>query len=454
MNVNELKSKKMDILVVDDTPINLRLLSNLLTEGGYEVRKAISGKLALLAASSHPPDLILLDIMMPEMDGYEVCKQLKSSPATCDIPVIFLSALDDVADKMKAFDAGGADYITKPFQVKEIMARVQNQLTILQQKKQLKSQNLWLQKEIAEREETEVLLKAQTEKLQQALEELKRAQSQLVQTEKMSSLGQLVAGLAHEINNPVTFISGNINHAYEYMKDLINLIEVYQAEYPGPNPIIKEALESLDLDFVKGDVQKVVESMNVGVERIRNIIRSLQNFSRLDQAQVKSVDLHEGLESTLILLQSRLIDTSGETKIQVIKDYGKLPKVTCCPGEINQVFMNILANAIDALEEAKQKGFFLDKEPMIRISTELEDNDFVVIKISDNGMGIKEEVKTQIFDPFFSTKPVGRGTGLGLSISYSIIVETHGGQLNCFSKPGQGTDFKIVFPLNLDKLIK
>ncbi len=444
----------MDILVVDDTPINLRLLSNLLSERGYEVRKAISGKLALLAASSHPPDLILLDIMMPDMDGYEVCQQLKASPITCDIPVIFLSALDDVADKMKAFDCGGSDYITKPFQVKEVMARVQNQLTILQQKKQLKLQNILLEKEISERHEAEVLLKSQSKKLEQALQEIKRTQSQLVQTEKMSSLGKLVAGFAHEINNPVTFISGNINHAYEYMQNLLDLIEVYQVEYPRQTPAIEQALESIDLAFVKEDLQKIIESMNVGVERIRNIIFSLQNFSRLDQAQVKPVDLHEGIESALILQKSRLVKESGEAKIQVIKHYAQLPKVTCYPGEINQVFMNILSNAIDALEEAKQKGFFMEKEPTITIYTELEGNDFVGVRICDNGVGISEEIKSQIFDPFFSTKPVGRGTGLGLSISYSIVVEAHGGQLNCFSIPGQGAEFKITLPLNLDKLIK
>lgn len=454
MNTNQFEANKVDILVVDDTPINLRLLSNLLSERGYEVRKAISGKLALLAASSHPPDLILLDIMMPDMDGYEVCQQLKASPITCDIPVIFLSALDDVADKMKAFDCGGSDYITKPFQVKEVIARVQNQLTILQQKKQLQLQNILLQKEITERQEAELLLKSQTTKLEEALQELKRTQSQLVQTEKMSSLGKLVAGFAHEINNPVTFISGNINHAYEYMQNLLDLIEVYQAEYPRQTPAIEQALELLDLAFVKEDLQKLIESMNVGVERIRNIIFSLQNFSRLDQAQVKRVDLHEGIESALILQKSRLVKESGEVKIQVIKHYAQLPKVTCYPGEINQVFMNILSNAIDALEEAKQKGFFMEKEPTITIYTELEGNDFVGVRICDNGVGISEEVKSQIFDPFFSTKPVGRGTGLGLSISYSIVVEAHGGQLNCFSIPGQGAEFKITLPLNLDKLIK
>lgn len=454
MNTNQVEANKVDILVVDDTPINLRLLSNLLSERGYEVRKAISGKLALLAASSHPPDLILLDIMMPDMDGYEVCQHLKASPITCDIPVIFLSALDDVADKMKAFDCGGSDYITKPFQVKEVIARVQNQLTILQQKKQLQLQNILLQKEITERQEAELLLKSQTTKLEEALQELKRTQSQLVQTEKMSSLGKLVAGFAHEINNPVTFISGNINHAYEYMQNLLDLIEVYQAEYPRQTPAIEQALELLDLAFVKEDLQKLIESMNVGVERIRNIIFSLQNFSRLDQAQVKPVDLHEGIESALILQKSRLVKESGEVKIQVIKHYAQLPKVTCYPGEINQVFMNILSNAIDALEEAKQKGFFMEKEPTITIYTELEGNDFVEVRICDNGVGISEEVKSQIFDPFFSTKPVGRGTGLGLSISYSIVVEAHGGQLNCFSIPGQGAEFKITLPLNLDKLIK
>ncbi|MCT7985747.1 PAS domain S-box protein [Laspinema sp. A4] len=294
----------------------------------------------------------------------------------------------------------------------------------------------------------------QAQRLEQALYQLKETQTQLIQTEKMSSLGQMVAGIAHEINNPITFIHGNAIHAYNYFKELLPLIELYQHYYPEPVPEIRDLLEELDLAFILDDLPKALHSMKLGTERIRQIVLSLRNFSRLDESQKKPVDIHEGIENTLLILQHRL------PEIQVVKEYGKLPLIECYPGQLNQVFMNILANAIDALEEGKgvgrksAKGQFptskyssLNSSPTISIHTELSEDNWVMIQIRDNGPGLTEAVKNRLFDPFFTTKPVGKGTGLGLSISYQIIVEKHRGILDCQSQPGWGTEFVIKIPI-------
>ncbi|MGK7901191.1 MAG: AAA family ATPase [Hormoscilla sp.] len=276
--------------------------------------------------------------------------------------------------------------------------------------------------------------------LRQTLRELKRTQAQLIQTEKMSSMGQMVAGVAHEINNPVSFIYGNIDYARGYVQDLLDIINIYQQEYPNPPAVIQETIEDLDLDFLVTDLQKLLLSMKVGAERIRNIVLSLRNFSRLDESQRKQVDIHQGIESTLMLLHSRISREEGPNEIMVIKEYGKLPPVTCFASQLNQVFMNVIGNAIYALQN--------EQSPTITIRTEVTANDWVKISIADNGPGMTESVRQRIFDPFFTTKPVGSGTGLGLSISYQIVVESHGGQLNCVSAPGQGTELTISIPIN------
>ncbi|MEC4819434.1 MAG: ATP-binding protein, partial [Scytonema sp. PMC 1069.18] len=291
--------------------------------------------------------------------------------------------------------------------------------------------------------------------LQQALQELKQAQIQLIQSEKMSSLGQMVAGLAHEINNPINFIHGNISHASVYVKDLLDLLEVYQQEYPNFSPLIQAKNREIDLPFLLEDLPKILESMNIGTTRIRHIVLGLRNFSRLDEAEMKPVDIHEGIDNTLMILHHRLKAKSVDTKqivdkylpeIEVIKEYGQLPLVECYPGQLNQVFMNIMVNAIDALEEGVGKT--LNPTPKIFIHTRLKDNKTIEIRIADNGCGMVQEVKQKIFDPFFTTKPVGNGTGLGLSISYQIVVEQHKGSLTCNSTPGDGTEFVIQIPLH------
>ncbi|MEH2055226.1 MAG: PAS domain-containing protein [Nostoc sp.] len=325
------------------------------------------------------------------------------------------------------------------------------------------------------------------QQLEAALLELQQTQAQLIQTEKMSSLGQLVAGIAHEINNPVNFIYGNISHIREYTKDLLHLVELYQQNYYPPVPEIDQQIDTIDLDFLKQDLPRILDSMKMGAERIRQIVLSLRNFSRLDEDSTKAVDIHEGMDSTLLLLQNRLKAKPGHPEIQVIRDYGNLPPVVCHAGQMNQVFMNLLTNAIDVLEESfvishtLREGLPLrgsklrvasprvapmslgnnteqrinDQRkmtfPQIHIRTFIEE-DRVIISIADNGSGMTEEVRKRLFDPFFTTKPVGKGTGMGLSISYQIVVKKHGGQIQCISAPAEGAEFIIVIPLEKQAL--
>ena len=279
----------------------------------------------------------------------------------------------------------------------------------------------------------------QAEALKTALSELKQTQAQVVHSEKMSSLGQMVAGIAHEINNPVNFIHANVKPASTYAAELLELISLYQSEYPQPSPKIVEMIEDLDLEFVKKDFIELLESMKIGSQRIREIVLSLRNFSRLDEADVKAVDIHAGIDSTLVILSHKLKTNLLQKPVEVIKDYGELlPVVECYPSQLNQVVMNILANAIDALSNVEQ--------PCIRIATRAHDGQ-AVIAISDNGSGIPQATRANIFDPFFTTKPIGKGTGMGLSVSYQIVTERHGGRLSVESELGQGTTFTIAIPL-------
>ncbi len=335
---------------------------------------------------------------------------------------------------------------------------------------------VWSLRDITERLAAEALVRAseekyrlQAEKLEHALQELKSTQSQLIQAEKMSGLGQLVAGIAHEINNPVNFIYGNLSYADTYTSELLSLVEVYRTYYPEPVEAVQAKLEEIDIDFLASDFVKLVGSIRIGAERIQGIVQSLNKFSRSDEEGCKSVDIHEGINSTLMILQSRLKSTPSRPEIKVEKIFAHLPEVECYAGQLNQVFMNLLTNAIDALEEdAQENGIWQvvnDKPKWIRkdekvskilIQTEiLTDNqipdmqkcDRLIVKISDNGKGIPEELRNRLFDLFFTTKPVGKGTGLGLSIAYQIVTENHGGKLSFSSELGKGTEFTIEIPL-------
>lgn len=309
---------------------------------------------------------------------------------------------------------------------------------------------------ITDRKQAEIALQNSEAQLRQTLQELQRTQAQLIHTEKMSSLGQLVAGVAHEINNPVSFIYGNINYANEYVSELLNLIDLYQKYYPAPAPEIVNQFKAIEFDFIVEDLQKLFSSMKVGAERIRNIVLGLRNFSRLDEAEMKPVHLHDGIESTLMLLRSRLFTEMEMPKILVIKEYGTLPKVTCYASQINQVFMNILTNAIDALELWQQQAAVSPNPetpalfPTLRLHTAVTGPNRVTVKIANNGPGMTQEVLKRIFDPFFTTKPVGAGTGLGLSIAYQIVVNSHKGELYCFSTPSSGTEFVMTIPIGVE----
>jgi len=594
---------KESILIVDDTPANLQLLAQMLSEQGYKVRMAQDGTMALLSVESSPPDLILLDIMMPELNGYEVCSKLKASSFTKDIPIIFISALNEVFDKVKAFEVGGVDYITKPFQVQEVLARVEHQLHIrrltqqlLERNVQLETVNLALKDEIQERQQVEELLRSTLESLEVKVEERtaeltkineslqaeiaerfqaeseqrkslkdlsdlkfaldeaailaltdaegiityvnnkfcelsqysreeligkthrlinsgyhsqeffkdlwatistgkvwkgeiknrakdgtyywvntvivpflddqgkpfqylairfditerKLTQLKLIHTEKMSSLGQLIASVAHEINNPVNFIGANLSHVDNYMQDLLALIDLYQQGYVRSSPEIQDKIEEIDLDFLIEDLPKMLSSMKMGTERIYEIVLTLRNFSRLDEAQMKPVNIHEGIDSSLLILRDRLKEKPDHPAISIIKEYENIPLVECYAGQLNQVFMNILSNAIDALRQPDpddSQEVIKTHIPTITIHTEVKNSNWVEISIQDNGRGMTESVLARLFDPFFTTKEVGKGTGLGLSISYQIVVEKHGGKLQCISAPRQGAKFLIEIPI-------
>jgi PAS domain S-box-containing protein len=713
---------KESILIVDDTPANLQLLAVMLSEQGYKVRMAQDGTMALLSVESSLPDLILLDIMMPEINGYEVCSKLKASSLTKDIPIIFISALSEVFDKVKAFEVGGVDYITKPFQAQEVLARVEHQLQIrrlsqqlVERNAQLETANLALKDEIQERQQVEELLRSTLEflegkvqertaeltKINESLEaeiiERKQAESELrkslkdlsdlkfaldeaaivaitdaegiltfvndkfceisqysrqeligkthriinskyhsqeffedlwttiltgkvwkgeiknrakdgtyywvdtvivpflddqgkpfqylairfditsrkrvesmlqltqfsvqqasdsivwvdsdgkilsvnkaachllgyseeellslnihdidpdyqadvwsahwqelkehsslifesrhkskdgtirltevnanflefegkeynfafirditerkltqlklIHTEKMSSLGQLVASVAHEINNPVNFIGANLSHVDNYTRDLIALIDLYQQGYAHSSPEIQEKIEGIDLDFLIEDLPNILSSMKMGTERIYEIVLTLRNFSRLDEVQMKPVNIHEGIDTTLLILRDRLKEKSGHSAISIIKEYGNLPLVECHAGQLNQVFMNILSNAIDTMRQPDPDDSpegIQNQSSTITIHTEVKNSNWVKISIQDKGRGMTESILAQVFDPFFTTKEVGQGTGLGLSISYQIVVEKHGGKLQCISAPGQGAKFLIELPI-------
>ncbi len=422
------------ILVVDDTATNLEFVFEVLSDAGFEVAIASDGEIALKQVKYRLPDLILLDVMMPRINGFETCKKLKKNPETCDIPVIFMTANSDTDSKVEGLSIGAVDYITKPFHEKELLARIKTHL-------QLRNLTKTLEKRVADR----------TAALSKALQDLQESQLQLVQKEKMSALGQLVAGVAHEINNPVSFIHGNLGHASAYFQDMINLIDLYQQHYPEPVPEIQEEITAIDLKYVRSDLPNLISSMKEGVQRIRNISTSLRTFSRADSDRKVSCNIHDGIDSTIMILKHRLKASEDRPDIQVIRDYDNLPQVKCFSGQLNQVFMNLLANAIDALEESNSERNYIEIETnpnQLLIQTILtKDKNHVLIRIKDNGVGMSDDVQQKIFDHLFTTKPVGQGTGLGLSIARQIIVEKHGGTLEVNSASGQGSEFVITLPI-------
>ncbi|MCT7991496.1 hybrid sensor histidine kinase/response regulator [Laspinema olomoucense] len=419
------------ILVIDDDSATRLLLKRDLKLEGHEVTVAKDGEEGVKLALELQPALIICDWVMPYFDGVEVCRIIKSNPELAPTFFILLTSKVDLEDRIQGLDAGADDFLSKPVNPAELLARVRAGLRLYHSQQQLSQSN---------------------QQLSQTLRDLQQTQAQLIQSEKMSSIGQMVAGIAHEINNPVTFIDGNLNHAVKYIRELLEFIELFHKYYPNPLPEMKEAAEELDLEFLMADFPPLVESMRRGAKRIREIVESLRTFSHLDEAEIKDVDLHEGLDSTLSILKSRL--EGIETQL----NYGELPRVECYPSDINQVFFHLLNNAIDAVgKRSPLQNSPVDQPdshpapPRIRICTETRTASHAVIRIFDNGVGIPKETVTNIFNPFFTTKDVGAGKGLGLTISYQIVVDKHGGKLEVYSEPGQETEFAIIIPIHPPK---
>ncbi|WP_245587424.1 sensor histidine kinase [Cylindrospermum stagnale] len=414
-----------DILIVDDKLENIRFLSDFFSKQNYQIRKAINGQAALRAVNTLPPDLILLDINMPGMGGYEVCEHLKNDPKTASIPVIFLSAGNEITDKVRAFQVGGIDYITKPFQLEEVLARVQTQLKLQHLQKQLKTKN---------------------EQLQNTLIELQRTQSELIQKEKLVNAGRISAGISHEINNPLSFILGNINPACEYSQKLISLIQLYQKQFPDATPEIRNFIEEIELDFLVPDFTRIIHSIRTGAERIRSVVLALHIFSRLDESGIKPINVHESIESVLMILSYQLALKNGAVSISVVKNYEDMPVFLGHAHPLNQALLNLLQNAIDALELKVNSVIDSSFKPTIWINTHTTKQKKIRISIKDNGLGISEENQARLFEPFFTTKSVVTGVGLGLFTSYQIITELHKGSLLYHTCPEGGSEFLMEIP--------
>ncbi len=427
-------SQEMNILLVDDNPTNLKVLFEAIQGYGWKALMATDGESAIEQAEYAQPDLILLDIMMPGIDGFETCRRLKANSITENIPVIFMTALSETTDKVRGLEIGAVDYITKPFQKEEVIARLKLHLRL-----SLLTRNL------------EQQVQQRTAELTQSVEELQQTQLQLIQSEKMSTLGQLVAGIGHEINNPIGFIAGSCSNIEEYLNDLFSLVELQQEKLSdSEDEEIEELVEEIDLEYLKEDLPKLLKSMRQGITRLKDISLSLRTFARTDNASQVEYQIHEGINSTLMLLKHRLKDIGERPKIKIIKNYSELPPINCYPGQLNQVFMNIVANAIDAFDDLHEKSddstANLPYSIIITTSVNTAKNT-ASISIEDNALGMPPEVQARIFEQSFTTKAVGKGTGLGLAISHQIIVEKHSGKIDCFSTTGKGTKFLITLPI-------
>lgn len=422
-------AEQESILVVDDKPDNLRLLSNILTGEGYKVRKVLNGRLAIDAAQLDPPDLILLDIMMPEPDGYEVCQHLKTNRQTRDIPIIFLSALDTVVDKVKAFMAGGVDYITKPFQQEEVLARVKIHLEIRRLHQTLQAQNVRLQQEVEQRQHIEAELKA-------ALKELRETQEQIIVKEKLASLGALMAGIAHELRNPLNFVNNYAEGSKELIAEILTELETATNHLPA------DLLESLR--ELLAEVRDNATAIHQHGQRAERIIQSMMQHTRNAQDDQQLIDLNQLIEeATDLAYHNRRAQTSN-FNVTIYTNYDMAVGSIEGSPDLSRAFINLIDNACYAVYKKQQRlGEAFD--PSLWITTRKLPN-HIEVRIRDNGIGMEPEVQKQIFDPFFTTK-ANEGTGLGLSIAYEIIVEQHHGTLAVNSQLSDFTEFLAKIPV-------
>ncbi|MGD1862206.1 MAG: ATP-binding protein [Leptolyngbyaceae cyanobacterium] len=442
-SLNSLKTggPAIRVLLVDDQLVVAETIHQLLMpESDIQFHHCREAQKAIQTAIAVKPTVILQDLVMPGADGLVLVEFFRKNPATHDVPIIVLSAKEEPSVKAESFAHGANDYLVKTPDPVELVARIRyHSAAYINLLKRYEAEQT-LEEQVAKRTAT---LKATFEALQQT-------QSKLIQDEKMKSLGQLVAGIAHEMNNPVNFIYGNIEPAQNYAQDLLDVIHLYREAYPEPSVQIQTKLEELDIDFVTADFLKLLSSLRVGTVRIRDIVRSLRNFSRLDEADRKCVDVHLGIESTLLILGSKL------KQIQIVKDFNADTSIECFPSQLNQVFLNIIVNAADALLEIHQKdlkaGVQIDPAPEIRIYTATTLDNHIEVAITDNGPGMPQQVRDRMFDPFFTTKPSGKGTGLGLAISHQIVVEKHQGTIDCISTFGKGTTFTLRLPIKSPRL--
>ena len=445
------------ILIVDDNPNNLSVLAETLRYAKHEVRIAMDGESALKQIEANRPALILLDVMMPGIDGFETCRKLQADPKFSDIPVIFMTALSSKEEKVEGLSLGAVDYISKPFQDIEVLSRVQIHLKRSELIRSLQQRNRQLAEEIDKRQVSEELnrklescIEVSTAVLSEASEHFQQTQLQLANHEKLSTLGELVAGVAHEINNPIGCITNNVEFVGEHAQQLFEHIDCYQSVIEANRSKIDAAdlhkleqhAKDVEIDYIKEDFPALIESMQTSGERIQAISQSLRTFARADTTEKQPYFLHEGIDGTLLILRHRLKSSGDRAAVTINKHYGDLPEIACYPGQINQVFMNILANAIDAMEAGEQPS----GPPEISITTAVEAEQ-VIVTIADNAGGMPENIKTRIFESQFTTKTAGKGTGLGLSIAHQIVTETHQGRINCTSILGKGTTFRIALPI-------
>ena len=408
------------ILTIADV-VTLEVVQELLGREGHQVRVALDAGGGLELARELSPDAIVCDGTSAQIDWLEVCRRVKADRELATAYFVLLTTPEQFAE-LQELDAPFDDFLFKPIVKQELLGRVRAGMRSRELKRAL-------------------------ERTQQ---ELQLSRDRIVQSETMSSLGELVSGIAHEINNPITFIYSNLTHVQSYATDLIELLQLYQKQFVYPGAEILQKQQDMEVEFILDDLLKIVSSMRTGSDRIRQIILSVQDFSRSDRSGWQLFDISDGLENTLLLLQHRLPAREGRRDIKVMKEYGNLPQVECYAGQLNQAFLNIINHAIDALEESTQEleeSESVKFKPVILISTQVMDAQRISIEIADNGMASSEEIAAQISDPLLMTKPAKDSRALGLSVSYQIIVEQHKGELKCFSEPGKGTKFRIEIPL-------